>query len=128
MRFELQARTDAGRDLVSLAERLAADFATRAGEHDRDGSYPFENVRALGETGYLAAPVPRELGGLGVESVHDLLVASSRLARGDAAVTIGLNMHLIPVISMAHRWRAAVLRGDERRAGAFGALPGARRT
>src|SRR5213078_869380 len=80
----------------------------------------FENVQALGDAGYLAAPVPCELGGLGVESVHDLLVASSRLARGDAAVTIGLNMHLIPVVSMAHRWRAAVLRGDERRAGAFG--------
>ena len=46
--FELQARTDAGRDLVGLAERLAADFATRAAEHDRDGSYPFENVCALG--------------------------------------------------------------------------------
>jgi alkylation response protein AidB-like acyl-CoA dehydrogenase len=120
MQFELTARTDAGRDLVSLAERLAADFATRAGEHDREGSYPFENVEALKEAGYLAAPVPRELGGLGVESVHDLLVASSRLARGDAAVTIGANMHLIPVISMAHRWRAAVLGGDERRAGAFG--------
>jgi alkylation response protein AidB-like acyl-CoA dehydrogenase len=106
MRFQLGARTDAGRDLVSLAERLAEDFAGRAAEHDREASYPFENVRALRETGYLAAPVPRELGGLGVESVHDLLVASSRLARGDAAVTIGLNMHLIPVVSMAHRWRA----------------------
>jgi L-evernosamine nitrososynthase len=120
MRFQLGARTDAGRDLVSLAERLAADFAGRAADHDREASYPFENVRALRATGYLAAPVPRELGGLGVESVHDLLVASSRLARGDAAVTIGLNMHLIPVASMAHRWRAAVLRGDGRRAGAFG--------
>jgi alkylation response protein AidB-like acyl-CoA dehydrogenase len=120
MRFDLRARTDAGGDLVSLAERLAADFATRAGDHDRAGSYPFENIRALGETGYLAAPVPRELGGLGIESVHDLLVASSRLARGDAAVTIGLNMHLIPVVGMAHRWRAAVVRGDRRRAGAFG--------
>jgi L-evernosamine nitrososynthase len=120
MGFELTARTEAGRDLVALAERLAADFALRAGDHDRDGSYPFENVRALKESGYLAAPVPRELGGLGVESVHDLLVASSRLARGDASVTIGVNMHLIPVISMAQRRRTALLRGDERRAGAFG--------
>jgi L-evernosamine nitrososynthase len=120
MTFELQARTDAGRDLVALAERLAADFATRAADHDRDGTYPFESLRALGETGYLAAPVPSELGGLGVESVHDLLVASTRLARGDAALTIGVNMHLIPVISMAQRWRRARLRGDERRAGAFG--------
>src|SRR5262245_11525917 len=120
MRYELEGRTDAGRDLVSLAERLAADFATRAGRHDREGSYPFESVRALQGSGYLAAPVPRELGGLGVESVHDLLVASSRLARGDPAVAIGVNMHLIPVTGMAHRWRAAVLRGDRRRARAFG--------
>lgn len=120
MRFELEARTDAGRDLVALAERLAADFGERADEHDRAGSYPFESIRALGESGYLAAPVPCELGGLGVESVHDLLVASSRLARGDAAVTIGLNMHLIPVVGMAQRRRAAALRGDARRAAAFG--------
>ncbi|MEZ0286119.1 MAG: acyl-CoA dehydrogenase family protein [Thermoleophilia bacterium] len=120
MRYELQGRTDAGRDLIALAERLAEDFATRAGRHDRDGSYPFEAVRALKEAGYLAAPVPRKLGGLGVESVHDLLVASSRLARGDPAVAIGVNMHLIPVTGVAHRWRAAALRGDERRARAFG--------
>jgi hypothetical protein len=45
MRFQLEARTDAGRDLVSLAERLAADLAIRAGEHDREASYPFEDVR-----------------------------------------------------------------------------------
>ena len=120
MRFELEARTDAGRRLVALAEGLAADFAERADEHDRAASYPFENIRTLSERGYLAAPVPRELGGMGVESVHDLLIASSRLARGDAAVTIGLNMHLIPVLGMAQRRRASALRGDERRAAAFG--------
>ena len=59
MRYELQGRADTGRDLIALAERLAEDFATRAGRHDRDGSYPFEVVRALKEAGYLAAPVPR---------------------------------------------------------------------
>ena len=106
MQFELQGRTDAGRDLVALAERLAEDFATRAGQHDREGSYPFETIRALRERlpGRAGAA---ELGGMGVESVHDLLVASSRLARGDPAVAIGVNMHLIPVASVAHRWRAA---------------------
>ena len=55
-----------------------------------------------------------------MESVHDLFVTSSRLARGDPAVAIGVNMHLIPVTGVAHRWRAAALRGDERRARAFG--------
>ena len=44
--------------------------------------------------GYFAAPIPEVFGGLGVDSAHDLLVASSRLARGDASVAIGVNMHL----------------------------------
>src|SRR5918997_7132638 len=94
MKFQLEAITEPGRRLVLLAEELAADFATRAAQHDREGSFAHENVEALRRTGYLAAPVPRECGGMGVESVHDLLVASTRLARGDASTTIGVNMPL----------------------------------
>lgn len=120
MGHDLHARTESGRRLVSLAEDLAADFATRAAAHDRDGSHPHEDVAALRERGYLAAPIPQELGGMGVESVHDLLVAASRLARGDASVAIGANMHLIPVVNTADRWRAATLAGDGRRAAAYG--------
>jgi alkylation response protein AidB-like acyl-CoA dehydrogenase len=119
MTFDLHARTESGRRLVALAEDHAADFATRAAEHDRDGSYPHEDVEALRDSGYLAAPIPQELGGMGVESVHDLLVAASRLARGDASVAIGANMHLIPLVNTAHRWRAATLAGDGRRAAAY---------
>src|SRR5215212_5003220 len=90
--MELRARTPAGTDLVALAERLA---------------------------GYLAAPVPAELGGLGVSSVHDLVVASGRLARGDASVAIGVNMHLIAVMAIARRMQMAVAAGNSRRTQAF---------
>jgi alkylation response protein AidB-like acyl-CoA dehydrogenase len=117
---ELQARTEPGRRLVLLAEELAAGLAANAADHDRDGSYPHEGVAALRDAGYLAAPVPQSLGGMGVESVHDLIVAASRLARGDASVAIGASMHLIPVVNTAHRWRAATLAGDGRRAAAYG--------
>jgi alkylation response protein AidB-like acyl-CoA dehydrogenase len=119
MNYEIDAKTTPGRELVALAEGMAADFALRAADHDRDGSYPHENLAALQDAGYLAAPVPRELGGMGVDSIHDILLASSRLARGDPSVTIGVNMHLIPVISMARRYRAAVAVGDDRRGRAF---------
>jgi alkylation response protein AidB-like acyl-CoA dehydrogenase len=119
--IELTAHTDAGASLVAIAEELAGRFAARAADHDRDGTYPFEAIEALKGAGYFAAPVPIELGGLGVSSAHDLVVASSRLARGDASVAIGVNMHLVAVLNMERRRQVAVAAGAERRAGAFAA-------
>ena len=66
--------------------------------------------------------MPALLGGLGVTSVHDLVVASSRLARGDASVAIGVNMHLIAVLNAVRRRYVALASGDDRRAHAFDEL------
>ena len=38
-------------------------------------------------------------------SIHDVLVASSRLARGDPSTTIGVNMHFSALINMVRSWR-----------------------
>ncbi len=119
MPLELAARTGAGARLVAIAEELSVGLAARAAEHDRDGTYPFEAIEALGASGYFAAPVPVELGGLGVASAHDLVVASGRLARGDASVAIGVNMHLVAVLNMERRRQVAVAVGAERRARGF---------
>ena len=119
MPIELTAHTDTGARLVSIAEELSEQLAARAAEHDRDGTYPFEAIDALKAAGYFAAPIPIELGGLGVSSAHDLVVASSRLARGDASVAIGVNMHLVAVLNMVRRHDVAAAAGAERRARAF---------
>src|SRR5215210_2772197 len=121
MAIQLTAHTDAGARLVAIAEELSTAFAGHAAEHDRDGTYPFEAIDALKSAGYFAAPVPVELGGLGVGSAHDLVVASSRLARGDASVAIGVNMHLVAVLNMERRRQVAVAAGQERRARAWAA-------
>lgn len=121
MRFDLTATTEPGKRLVSIAEELADEIAGAAGTHDREGSYPFESVEALERRGYFTAPIPEHLGGLGVTTVHDLVVASSRLARGDASVAIGINMHLQAVLSIVRRWQMAVAAGNERRQAAFAA-------
>jgi alkylation response protein AidB-like acyl-CoA dehydrogenase len=121
MPIKLTARTEPGARLVALAEELCERLAARAAEHDRDGSYPFEAIDALKAAGYFAAPIPVELGGLGVSSAHDLVVASSRLARGDASVAIGVNMHLVAVLNMERRRQVAVAAGQERRARGFAA-------
>jgi alkylation response protein AidB-like acyl-CoA dehydrogenase len=119
MPIELKAHTETGARLVAIAEELSPLLAARAGQHDRDGSYPFEAIDALKAAGYFAAPVPVGLGGLGVSSAHDLVVASSRLARGDASVAIGVNMHLVAVLNMERRRQVAVFSGADRRARAF---------
>jgi alkylation response protein AidB-like acyl-CoA dehydrogenase len=119
MPIELTAHTDAGARLVAIAEELSAQIATRAAQHDRDRTYPFEAIQALKTAGFFAAPVPVELGGLGVSSAHDLVVASSRLARGDASVAIGVSMHLVAVHNMERRRAVAIAGGHDRRAQAF---------
>jgi alkylation response protein AidB-like acyl-CoA dehydrogenase len=119
MPIELTAHTDTGTRLVAIAEQLSEQLAARAAEHDRDGTYPFEAIAALKAAGYFAAPIPIEFGGLGVSTTHDLVVAASRLARGNASVAIGVNMHLVAVLNMVRRHQVAAAGGAERRARAF---------
>ena len=121
MPIELTAHTNAGARLVAIAEGLSEQLAARAAEHDRDGTYPFEAIDALKAAGYFGAPVPVELGGLGVSHAHDHVVAASRLARGDASAAIGVNMHLVAVLNMVRHRQVALATGEHRRACAFAA-------
>src|SRR5215207_8793109 len=119
--IELTAKTKPGARLVRTAEALAQDFASRAALHDREASFPHAAIDALKRAGYFTAPIPVECGGLGVTSVHDVVVASSRLARGDASIAIGVNMHLVLLLNIVRRWQAAAAASDRRRATAFAA-------
>jgi alkylation response protein AidB-like acyl-CoA dehydrogenase len=121
MTYELTPTTPRGVHLVALAERLADQIAPGAAQHDRDGSFPFESLALVRDSGYLVAPIPEQHGGLGVASLHDVLVGSSRLARGDASLTIGINMHLAYVLNVVRRWQVADAAGNVRRAAAFAA-------
>ncbi len=91
--------------LLELAGRLADDFATRADEHDRDNTFPFENFDALKEAGYTALPIAEELGGLG-GTLMDLCLCQERLAQGDASTALAVNMHLFAIGSMAEQLTA----------------------
>ena len=120
--IELQASTPEGRQLVAIAEELAGSVAAEAGRHDHDGSYPFDGLDTVRRSGYLVAAVPGELGGLGVGSVHDLVVAAGRLARGDASLAIGVNMHTDFVLGVARALRSAQATHKVDRAASFAAL------
>src|SRR5579885_2086544 len=77
---------------IDLAAELADDFAARAAQHDEDSSFPFENYARLKESGYSIMTIPEELGGMGA-TLLERIKAQERLAQGDGATALAINMH-----------------------------------
>ncbi len=80
------------RRLQTRCGALAADFATRAAEHDRDASHPVENYRRLRDEGFLALNIAPEWGGQGVGLLGHTL-AFEALAQGCPSTALAFNMH-----------------------------------
>jgi alkylation response protein AidB-like acyl-CoA dehydrogenase len=95
---------DAVRDAVTIARELAGEFRERAAGYDRTGEFPQENYDRMREAGYLRAPVPEELGGLGA-TIPETARAQQELARGCASTALAVNMHLFQVGAAADGYR-----------------------
>jgi alkylation response protein AidB-like acyl-CoA dehydrogenase len=115
MVLQLTAKTPEGARFVALAEKLAHQVEGCAGVYDRENRYPFKSFEALKRSGYFVAPIPERMGGMDVTSVHDVVIAQSRLARGDASLAIGVNMHFAYLLNIVRRRETAVAAGDELR-------------
>ncbi|PON19892.1 hypothetical protein C2W62_00310 [Candidatus Entotheonella serta] len=108
--------TEEHRRLQERCKQLAADFATRAAEHDRDASHPLENYDILRREGFYALNVPKDWGGSGVGLLGHTL-AFEALAQGCQATALAFNMHLSiigplmesPEVSQAVKRRVADL-------------------
>jgi alkylation response protein AidB-like acyl-CoA dehydrogenase len=122
MDFDVMPLTPAGRRFCALAEDHARDFATRAERHDREGSFPIENIQALRRSGASGATVPAELGGLGVDSIHDYVVGVNRLGRGDGSTALAANMHIFRTWFIARAWRIARATGAHEEAARWESL------
>ena len=104
----VQPATDAGRKLVALAESLAEDFAARTDEHDRQNSFPHENIAALRESGFTIASAPEEFGGLGILSTVDILAALNRIGWACPSTGIAITMHMVGYWSLCREYEEAV--------------------
>lgn len=82
------------KDRLVRAKDLAADFATRAGQHDLDRSFPFENFEMLRDAGLLNLTVPKEFGGdeLGVT---DTMRVVAEISSGDPSTGLVLGMQYL---------------------------------
>jgi len=94
-------------DFVAVARELAADFATRAAQHDADDSFVAENYAALKKAKLFSAPVPAELGGGGAsyEDHCDIIRAIAR-GCGSTALAYSMHSHLLQALVWRHRHNA----------------------
>ncbi len=79
--------------LQERVRRFALDaIEPVASELDETGRFPWENVRAMAEMGLLGVPVPRALGGMGLDDLSYILVVEE-LAKHDASHAITVSAH-----------------------------------
>ncbi len=76
-----------------ISAKHADVFAGRAAKYDEEGSFPHENYQDMKDSGYTNMPIPEEMGGGGADLL-DICIAQERLARGDGATALSINMHL----------------------------------
>lgn len=77
-----------------LTDDLLARVRDRAPGHDRDNTFPHDDLADLREAGYLRAFVPTELGGAGL-SLEEVAREQVRLAGAAPATALAVNMHLV---------------------------------
>jgi alkylation response protein AidB-like acyl-CoA dehydrogenase len=93
-----------GSVLVDAAETLGPQLAEHTARHDDEGSFVSEGFELLRRSGYLASPVPAELGGGGATTA-EVAFAQAELARHCGATALASTMHLHATLVLAWRWR-----------------------
>ena len=88
-----------------LSDAMLKRFADRAPGYDRDNRFFEEDFAELKRAGYLAAAVPRELGGGGL-TFAQMMHEQRRLATHAHATALGINMHLYWTGVAADLWRS----------------------
>ena len=119
----LYPRTLKQEKLIAIATVLAHQFAKRASEHDRNGTFPFKNYRDARAVQLPAFIIPEEFGGWGA-GLLDSVMTVETLATGDGSTAIGLTMHFQTMGNEIEnrRWESALFERICREAVEHGAL------
>ena len=77
-----------------LPDGLLECFRDRAADHDRENTFPHDDLAELRERGYLRAFVPTDRGGAGL-GLEQVAALQSRLASAAPATALAVGMHLV---------------------------------
>lgn len=76
----------------TVREFAREEVAPVAARHDADATFPWENVRRMGELGFLGVPWPEALGGAGLDYLS-YIITIHEMARVDASHAITISAH-----------------------------------
>jgi alkylation response protein AidB-like acyl-CoA dehydrogenase len=86
------------------AQRLSADFATRAAGHDAGDTFVAENYAKLREAKLFSAPIPADLGGGGASYAdHCAIIRTIARGCGSTALAYSMHSHLLQGLVWRHR-------------------------
>ncbi|MEZ4734941.1 MAG: acyl-CoA dehydrogenase family protein [Caldilineaceae bacterium] len=78
---------------IGIAQALAEQFDKRAAEHDRAGTFPFENYDDVRAAGLPSLIVPEQYGGWGA-GLPETVMTMGALAVGDGSTALNVTMHM----------------------------------
>jgi alkylation response protein AidB-like acyl-CoA dehydrogenase len=91
-------------DQKALQERVRefaqAEIAPRAEQLDRDGVFPTDLFKQVGELGVMSIPFPEELGGMGL-GVFDAVLAIEEIARADQSLAVSTMVSMATGLTVA---------------------------
>lgn len=93
MSFDMRPHTEPGARLLAAIRDVAPLLSERAEAADRNNQLCEQNYHDIQAAGIAGAFVPDELGGMGLQSMHDWILAVCALARADGSTAIAMNMH-----------------------------------
>ena len=82
-----------------LPDDLLERIRERAPIHDRENTFPEQDLAELRDAGYLSILVPADRGGAGL-GLAEAAILQQRLATAAPATALAINMHL--VLSLIH--------------------------
>lgn len=109
-------------DQKALQERVRefaqAEIAPRAEQLDREGVFPTELFKQVGELGVMSIPFPEELGGMGL-GVFDAVLAIEEIARADQSLAVSTMVSMATGLTIArfgteeqkHQWLPDIIAG-----------------
>ncbi|MFP7299995.1 acyl-CoA dehydrogenase family protein [Neobacillus niacini] len=92
-------------------KELSERFLARAHQVDIEGSFPFENIQDLKDSGYTSLTVPKKYGGREI-SLFDMLRFQEKIAEGDGAtaLSIGWHMGIIKNLTEKNSWDESIFK------------------